>query len=680
MTTLQGVGPSIAALLGKMGIFTVQDLLWHLPSRHDDYSQLKTISQLQPGETVTVIANLWEVKEKSVGINRTRIEGIFGDATGTLRANWWNKWIVRQLTVGATMRLSGKIGLYMGNKTIESPIFEDAEDTDSLATGRLAPVYPLTEGISLNKVRQLARQALEDFAALVTDPLPEATRAAYDLPDLTNALWGIHFPDDHAQLEAAIKRLTFEELLYVQLGVLQRRREIKAVAAMPFAAEPERLAPFVAAMPFALTGAQLRVLDELAMDVARPVPMTRLVQGDVGSGKTAVAAGGMWLALGSGAQSVLLAPTQILAEQHHRGISRLLAPLQHPDGAPIEVALLTGRVTGGERERILNGLRDGSIDVVVGTTALIQEGVEFARLGLVVVDEQHRFGVEQRGALRSQGELQPHLLVMSATPIPRSLALTIFGDLDVSQLDEMPPGRMPVKTVFFRRSERERVYGFVRSEAAAGRQAFIVYPLVAESEVLDAGAATTEYESLRTQVFPNLRLALLHGQMKGSEKDAVMTAFAAGESDILVSTSVIEVGIDVPNASVIIIEDAERFGLAQLHQFRGRVGRGQAKSYCVLVSSAESAAALERLHVLESTNDGFALAEKDLQLRGPGDFLGTRQTGLPELRIAQFSDLETLALAREAAVRIMEQDPMLEHAPDLARQVQRFWRGEGDIN
>ena len=681
VTTLQGVGPSIAEVLGRLELHTVLDLLWHLPSRHDDYSQLKTISQLQPGETVTVVANLWEVSEKSIGINRKRIEGIFQDATGTLRANWWNKWVVRQLKAGATYRLSGKIGLYMGRKTIENPIFEDAADeSESLAAGRLAPVYPLTEGISLNKMRQLVRQALEDFATLVGDPLPEAVRATYALPNLTDALWGIHFPDDHAQLEAAIKRLTMEELLYVQLGVLQRRRELKSVAAMPFETAPERLAPFVEAMPFALTGAQLRVLDEVAMDLARPVPMTRLVQGDVGSGKTAVAAGAMWLAMGSGAQSALLAPTQILAEQHHRGISRLLAPLQRPDGAPIEVALLTGRVTGSERERILAGLREGAIDVVVGTTALIQEGVEFARLGLVVVDEQHRFGVEQRGALRSQGDTQPHLLVMSATPIPRSLALTVFGDLDISQLDEMPPGRMPVKTVFFRRGERERVYGFVRNEAAAGRQTFIVYPLVADSEVLDAGAATTEYETLRSEVFPDLRLALLHGQMKGSEKDAVMSAFAAGESDVLVSTSVIEVGIDVPNATVMIVEDAERFGLAQLHQFRGRVGRGTAKSYCVLVSAADTEAALERLHVLESTNDGFELAEKDLQLRGPGDFLGTRQSGLPELRIAQFSDLETLALAREAALHIMETDPTLAASPALADQVARFWRGEGDIN
>jgi len=412
--------------------------------------------------------------------------------------------------------------------------------------------------------------------------------------------------------------------------------------------------------------------------------MTRLVQGDVGSGKTAVAAGAMWIAAINGAQSALLAPTQILAEQHYRSISSLLSQLTRPDGAPLTIALLTGRITGAERDRFLSGIRDGSVDVAIGTSALIQEQVEFNNLGFVVVDEQHRFGVEQRGVLRNkehpEGPRQPHLLVMSATPIPRSLALTLYGDLDVSVIDEMPPGRLPVKTKLFRPSERERLYGFLRREAKEGRQAFIIYPLVEESDKLDVGAAVAEHARLSQEVFPDLRLALLHGRMSGAEKDETMRAFAAGEYAALVSTSVIEVGIDVPNASLIIIEDAERFGLAQLHQFRGRVGRGQQASYCALVSKAEGPAAEERLRALEATNNGFELAEKDLELRGPGDFLGTRQSGLPNLRIAHLSDIETVKLAREAAQTFFARDPLLTQHPQLEKEVQRFWRGQGDVN
>jgi ATP-dependent DNA helicase RecG len=397
----------------------------------------------------------------------------------------------------------------------------------------------------------------------------------------------------------------------------------------------------------------------------------------VGSGKTAVAAGAMFAATANGLQSAMLAPTQILAEQHFRGIGALLASLTKPDGAPINVALLTGRVTGAARDEVLAGLADGTIDVVVGTTALIQDTVEFNNLGFVVVDEQHRFGVEQRGALRTKSNLQPHVLVMSATPIPRSLALTIYGDLDVSMIDEMPPGRTPVKTKVFAPVERERLYSFMRREAAEGRQTYIVYPLVEESEKLEAGAAVEAYDRLSKEIFPDLSLGLLHGRMSGGDKDAVMQAFADGEHDVLVSTTVIEVGIDVPNASLILVEDAERFGLAQLHQLRGRVGRGQHKSYCALISKAQAS---ERLEALSETNNGFVLAEKDLEMRGPGDFLGTRQSGLPDLKIAQLTDLATVAQAREAAQAYFAEDPDLSGDERLARQVQRFWRGQGDIS
>jgi ATP-dependent DNA helicase RecG len=678
-TILAGVGDATAENLARLEIQKVVDLLWHLPARHEDYSQLRTIDQLQPGEQVTIIANLWDVKTRKISMKREMVQGIVADSTGTLHATWWNKYIVKQLKPNSTMRFSGKVGLYMGQKTLDNPLFEDV-DTEMVSTGRLAPVYRLTEGLSQKKLRELIRQALEEFAHFMSDPLPVPLRTAYQLADLPTALQQVHFPDNQEALTQARKRLAFEEFFYIQLGVLQRRRELQRNPATALPSDAALLEQFTGRLPFALTGAQQRVLGEVARDIARTVPMTRLVQGDVGSGKTAVAAGAMWVASANGIQSALLAPTQILAEQHHRGIARVLEGLPRPDGQPLQVALLTGRVIGTERERILEELRSGAIDIVVGTTALIQEQVEFNNLGFVVVDEQHRFGVEQRGALRTKSAKQPHLLVMSATPIPRSLAMTIYGDLDVSVIDEMPPGRMEVKTKLFRPRERERLYSFLRREVKEGRQAFIVYPLVEESEKLDVGAAVEEHKRLSEEVFPDLRLALLHGRMSGSEKDEIMRAFAANDYQILVSTSVIEVGIDVPNASVIVIEDAERFGLAQLHQFRGRVGRGQHQSYCALVSKADTPEAGERLQALADTNNGFALAEKDLELRGPGEFLGTKQSGLPELRIAHLSDVATLALAREAAQKLFEGDPDLrEHSP-LQKQVWRFWRGHGDVN
>lgn len=678
VTALSGVGNATAETLARLEINRIRDLIWHLPHRHDDFSQQRTIAQLRPGDQATVIANLWEVGERKISMKRQMVQAVLSDGTGTMRAHWWNKFVRNQLKPGSTMRFSGKVGLFMGNKTLENPSFEDV-DEEMVATGRMTPVYPLTEGVSNKKLRTLVKAVLDEYVDLIVDPLPDFIADEYQLLPLAQALRQAHFPSDQDELTAAFRRLAFDELLYIQLGVLQRRRDLQAATAVALPSDDELLARYQAALPFALTNAQGRVLDEMRRDLARTVPMTRLVQGDVGSGKTAIAAAGMFVAVANHAQAAMLAPTQILAEQHHRSLSKLLGQLTRPDGRPLAAALLTGRVTGSARDEILAGLAAGEIDIVVGTTALIQDAVEFANLGLVVVDEQHRFGVEQRGALRNKG-LQPHLLVMSATPIPRSLALTLYGDLDLSIIDEMPPGREPIKTRWFRPRDRERVYGFMRHEAREGRQAFIVYPLVEESEKLDAGAAVNEYERLQKEIFPDLRLALLHGRMSGQEKDEVMRAFATGEHDILVSTTVIEVGIDVANASVIMIEDAERFGLAQLHQLRGRVGRGQHKSYCALVSKAEGDEASERLRALEDSQSGFVLAEKDLELRGPGDFLGTRQSGLPDLRIAQLSDMETLATARNAAQSLFAKDPTLISYPQLAQRVEQFWHGHGDVS
>jgi ATP-dependent DNA helicase RecG len=689
VTVLSGVGQSAAQQLARLGIEQVVDLLWHLPSRYDDYSQMRTISQLAPGEQVTIIANLWDVRERKISMNRTVVQAILGDSTGTLHATWWNKWVKKQLQPGVTLRFSGKVGLYMGQKTLDNPVFEELED-ERVATGRLSPVYPLTEGLTNSRLRNLIHDVLDGYAQFLTDPLPGQVVREAELLDLVTALRQIHFPDSQTSLLAARRRLAFEELFYIQLGVQQRRHALRQAVARALPLAAEQLAQFEASLPFEPTGAQRRVIDEIRLDLARTVPMTRLVQGDVGSGKTAVAAAAMYAAVLNGTQAALLAPTQILAEQHHRGIGALLGQLTRPDGAPIAVALLTGRVTGEARAQALAGLGDGTADVVVGTTALIQEGVEFADLGLVIVDEQHRFGVEQRGALRSKAAdavndaapdaAQPHLLVMSATPIPRSLALTVYGDLDVSRIDELPPGRSPIRTKRFLPGERERLYSFIRREVTAGRQAYVIYPLVEESDKLDVGAAVEAQERLQAEIFPELKVGLLHGRMTGTEKDEVMRAFAAGDTQILVSTTVVEVGIDVPNASVMVVEDADRFGLAQLHQLRGRVGRGEHASYCALISRAETPDVAERLRVLEETNDGFVLAEQDLALRGPGEFLGTRQSGLPDLRVAQLSDTETIAAARIAAQRLFEQDPELNQYPNLAGQVERFWRGHGDVS
>jgi ATP-dependent DNA helicase RecG len=677
VTHLAGIGEATAEPLARLGLLRIVDLLWHLPARYDDYSQLRTIAALQPGEQVTVIANLWEVRERKVGLHRVQTQAILGDSTGTLHAIWWNRWIAKQLKPGAPLRFSGKVGLYMGHKTLESPAFEEI-DEERIATGRLSPVYRLTEGLSNHRLRAWIHTAVEEYAQWVVDPLPEAVRSQHALLPLPAALAQIHFPDDSEKLAAARRRFAFDELFYIQIGVQQRRAQLQQGTALPLPLDPDRLQQFQQTLPFQLTGAQERVIAELQRDLARSLPMTRLVQGDVGSGKTAVAAAAMWAAILQGAQAVLLAPTQILAEQHHRTLSRLLSQLQRPDGSPIQVALLTGRVA--ERSELLASLAAGTVDVVVGTTALLQEGVDFNRLALVVVDEQHRFGVAQRSALRTSSSQQPHLLVMSATPIPRSLALTVYGDLDVSRIDELPPGRSPIQTRRFTPAERERIYGFLRREVAAGRQAYIVYPLVDESDKLAVGAAVDEHKRLQSTIFPDLSLGLLHGRLSGSDKDRVMREFAEGHHSILVSTTVIEVGIDVPNASVMVVEDADRFGLAQLHQLRGRVGRGQHSSYCALISGSTAPGAQARLDVLAETHDGFVLAEKDLELRGPGDFLGTRQSGLPELRVAHFSDIATLLAARKSAQQLLADNPALSAYPRLREQVEQFWHGQGDVS
>ena len=682
ITVLKGIGEKREEQYSRLGIETVEDLIWHLPQRYDDYSRVRPIADVEEGESLSVVANLRRFSERKFAYKKEILQAIFSDGSGTIRTTWWNQsWIEKRLTIGKTYRLSGVVGLYMGHKTLENPIFEEI-GPDVIKDGPILPVYGLTAGLRSSDVSKQVQQALRLGLPSLHDPLPETLCRHYDLIPLTDALRDIHSPETPERLENARRRIIFEEFFYLQLGVQRRRQEIQHFNAAAMTVDQELLADYQTALPFALTGAQQRTLDEVRRDMGRRVPMSRLIQGDVGSGKTVVAAGTMLIAAANGYQSALLAPTQILAEQHFRGLHKLLEGVELADGNRPSVTLLTGRIIGQEREAALAGLADGSVQIVVGTTALIQEKVAFANLGFVVVDEQHRFGVGQRAAARDKGgeTAVPHLLVMSATPIPRSLALTVYGDLDVSVIDEMPPGRTPIKTKRFPPTERERLYGFMRRQVREGRQAYIIYPLVEESETLDVGAAVDAHTRLSEEIFPDLRVGLLHGRLKGAEKDEVMRSFAGGDLDILVSTSVVEVGVDVPNATLMLIEDAERFGLAQLHQFRGRVGRGGHESYCALISRVKGGAQAERLNALAETTDGFILAEKDLELRGPGDFLGTRQSGLPDMKMANLSDTATLHLAQEAAQDLLREDPDLDNYPLVQEKVDRFWRGHGDVS
>jgi ATP-dependent DNA helicase RecG len=671
ITTLSGVGPVQSKRLSRLGLHVIRDVLYFFPRRYDDFSALKTISQLEYGEQVTIMGQVSRVTTRRTQSGKIITKAIIEDGSSAIEATWFNQPHLRgKLKPSRQIVLSGRVDEYLGQLTFQSPQWEPLE-RELLHTARLVPVYPLTEGVSARSLRKLLKNAVDYWAARVPDHLPSEVRQRVGLQDLRTALRQVHFPKDFETLEKARYRLAFDELFLIQIGMLRRRRQWQSEPGQTIAIEDDALQRFVLSLPFALTGAQQRTLGEIVQDLRRDRPMNRLLQGDVGSGKTVVAAAAMALTVAAGAQAALMAPTEILTEQHYHTISRLL---NQAVPGQISVRLLTGSTPPAEKETIYQGLAGGTINVVIGTHALIQKGVQFRRLALAIVDEQHRFGVTQRAALRQKG-YNPHLLVMTATPIPRSLALTVHGDLDLSLIDEMPPGRQPIQTRLLLPTERERAYAFVRGQIERGRQAFIICPLVEESEKVEAKAAVDEHKRLKDQVFPDLRLGLLHGRMKSEEKETVMEQFAGGKLDILVSTSVVEVGIDVPNATAMLIEGANRFGLAQLHQFRGRVGRGEHLSYCLLIADSTTALSEERLQAIEATQDGFVLAEKDLELRGPGEFFGTRQSGLPNLRLADVADLRMLEAARREAQRLFDTDPQLGN-PDLrllVGQVDRFW-------
>jgi ATP-dependent DNA helicase RecG len=683
LTVLQGIGPKHAETLGKLGMQTLGDMLYYYPRRYDDYSQLKPIKDLFYGEQVTVIGTIQSVHSRPIrGGKATIIEVIISDGTAGLRLSFFNQpWLSNRFQQGEAISVSGKVDQYLGRLVMNSPDWEPVE-VESLHTNRIVPVYSLTERITQKWLRNVMKQVIEYWAPRVADALPESTRSSARVMTLSEALMQVHFPDTQEKLKAARERLAFDEIFYLQMGVLRQKIDWKSVEAKRFPVSEEWLDARLKDLPFTLTSAQQNALKDIRADLDSGKPMNRLLQGDVGSGKTVVAALAAGIIFTDGAQSAIMAPTSILAEQHYRNFMRLLTG-ENGILQVSQIRLLVGDTPEAEKEVIRAGLADGSIKIVIGTHAIIEEPVAFQDLQFAVIDEQHRFGVEQRAALRTKGT-NPHLLVMTATPIPRSLALTLYGDLDLSIIDEMPAGRIPVNTYVLRPQERERAFTLLRSQIKDGKQAFIIYPLIEESDKIEARAAVDDYETLSKEVFPDLKLGLLHGRMRPQEKDETMLKFRDRQYNILVSTTVIEVGVDVPNATVMLIEGADRFGLAQLHQLRGRVGRGSDQSYCLLIPTHEDAAENERLRAMSESNDGFVLAEKDLQQRGPGEFLGTRQSGYSSgLRMASITDVKLIEKARVQAQKLFERDPYLgqpEHAL-LAEAFGRFWGdGKGDVS
>ena len=676
LDTLPGIGPARARGLEKLGLVTVEDLLRCYPRSYEDRRKFSTVAAAPVD--IPVCLELLVAEPPRLSRIRKGLELVKArlvDDTGSLTATFFNQSYMKDaLRPGETYVVYGKVEGPPGRRQMTNPVCERSDRVRF--TGCILPVYALTHGISNNLLAGLARRCVDECAGQLEEVLPGPLRREHALAAAEFACRNIHFPRDEEALELARRRLIFEELFYLTCGMALLRTRRDEAAGVPFAIPP--VEEFLALLPFPLTGAQRRVMDEIAADVSAGPPMNRLVQGDVGSGKTMVAAYGAWLAAKNGRQCALMAPTELLAEQHFRSLAPLL------EQASLRVGLLTGAVKGRARKELLAALAAGELDLLIGTHALLSEGVDYADLGLVITDEQHRFGVAQRAALSAKARRPPHVLVLSATPIPRTLSLVIYGDLDVSVIDELPPGRTPVQTFVVGEDKRQRMYGFVRKLVGEGRQAYIVCPAVEEGEDEGAGlkAAASYARSLQTEVFPDLRVGLVHGKMKPREKDAVMTAFAGGELDVLVSTTVIEVGVDVPNAALMVVENADRFGLSQLHQLRGRVGRGKHQSYCVLDTSTRNPDSGARLKVLTKTTDGFQIAEEDLKLRGPGDFFGQRQHGLPQLRIADLAgDMRVLKEAQLAAQALLERDPGLkrpEHAP-LLKQVHRLFEQHGDM-
>lgn len=662
---VKGVGPKISALLERKDLRTVEDMIYFLPRKYEDRRVVRDISATRPGLKETVIATVQSSRVRPHGRKRV-FEVRVADASGRLTAKWFHghfPFLKKVFGEGKRVIFTGEIKGFLFEREMIHPDFEVLEEDDDhlLHFKRIVPIYSETEGLGQKNIRRIMKRVVDDFADDVPSPLPEDMLRRLNLQDMHQAVRVVHFPEQDADVEAlngmkseAHRRLIFDEFFFFELGMALRKQGTLLNEGIPMRPGAEVLQGFLQRLPFELTAAQRRVIAEITADMAKATPMHRLLQGDVGCGKTAVSMAAMVVACKSGCQAAIMAPTEILAEQHFRNLSGWA------DAAGLRTVILTGSLKAADRKKAHERIGRGEVDIAIGTHALIQEGVVFHRLGLAIVDEQHRFGVMQRALLRGKGA-HPHVLVMTATPIPRTLALTVYGDLDVSVIDEMPPGKKPVRTKIFYEKERERVYEIIRKEMRKGNQVFVVYPLVEASEKVDLRDATVMAERLRKDVYPEFEVGLIHGRMKGREKEEIMNRFIRKDIHLLVSTTVIEVGIDIPQASLMVIEHAERFGLAQLHQLRGRVGRGDIPSYCILMAGHPvSDLSMRRLRVMEESTDGFRIAEEDLAIRGPGEFLGTRQSGLPDFRVANIlRDGRILNDARQEAFRLVEGDARL---------------------
>ncbi|KNF08754.1 ATP-dependent DNA helicase RecG [Gottschalkia purinilytica] len=673
---IKGVGPKKVNLLKKLEIETIRDLIYYFPKGYEDRRELKKITELNEGEKSSikvVISGLPSIYRARRGLTIIKIQ--VKDESGMAYLVWFNQdYVTKDLKIGETIKVNGKVKKSGNIIEIHSPIYvKNIQSNDKI--GRVLPVYPLTEKLKNNEMIKFMTNALNEYLYLVEESIPEYISERLKLFTIRDSLRNVHFPKNRELYIKSRSTLAFEELLTLQLGLLLMRNDYdKSKECIKFE-ESKEIYEFIESLPFDLTNAQKRTFKEISDDMESDKQMNRLVQGDVGSGKTILAVLSMFKACKSGYQAVMMAPTEILARQHYDSIQGLL------ENYNIKCELLISNISNKNKKDIIEKVKSGDIDILIGTHALIEDYVEFKNLGLAITDEQHRFGVKQRAKLSSKGR-NPDILVMTATPIPRTLALIMYGDLDISIIDELPPGRKKIKTYVRNESSKDKVYEFVRKQVLEGRQAYIVCPLVEESDSLDIQSAVELYENLKNNEFRDIKVGLLHGKMKGKEKDYIMNEFKLGEIDVLVSTTVIEVGVNVPNSNIMIIENAERFGLAQLHQLRGRVGRGEYQSYCILINKSNSRVSKERMSIMEKTNDGFLISEKDLEIRGPGEFFGIRQHGIPELKIARLpGDIKILKMAQEICFEILKEDPKLELEKNksIRNKISRIFNKEGLI-
>ena len=687
---VKGVGPRLAELLKKKGIVTIEDALYFIPRDYEDRRNIKPISKARVGEKETLKGKI--IGLSLVSYNRRKVlEIIIGDETGAIIAKWFNfnqsylNYLKKRFKPGQVVIVSGKVEAFRYRKEMSHPDIEviENEEDDQLHFKRIVPKYSETEGLHQKTIRRIMKNVVEGYAGAVSDGIPRYISKKRNLADMSRAFQCIHFPENDDNFDLLIngkspyhQRIIFDEFFFLELSLALKKQGVLLEKGISFNTQDNFLEIFELRLPFHLTAAQRRVINEIKIDMTKPSPMNRLIQGDVGSGKTIVAFAAALIAIENHYQVAIMAPTEILAEQHFFTLHQLAEKMG------IKIAYLFSSMKKSLRDEVYKNIKNGKINLIIGTNAIIQEGVEFAKLGLGIIDEQHRFGVIQRATLKKKGE-SPDILVMTATPIPRTLAMTVYGDLDISIIDEMPPGRKPIKTKVFHEKERQRVYDLISMEVERGNQAYIVYPLIEESEKLDLLNATKMYEHIQKEIFPQYRVALLHGRMKSDEKEEVMQRFKTGEVQILVATTVIEVGIDVPQATLMVVEHAERFGLSQLHQLRGRVGRGEKQSYCILLAQyKKSDDARRRLKIMEETNDGFKIAEEDLNIRGPGEFIGVRQSGIPDFRVANIiRDARILNEAREEAFELARRDPFLQDTQSffLKEVLKQRWKGRLEL-